>query len=426
MSDRSDVNGIAVSTLANGLRLVSRDMPGLETLSLGVWVDAGARHEAAAVNGISHLIEHMAFKGTRRRNARQIAEEIESVGGHLNAYTAREQTAYYAKVLKGDMALALDLLGDILQHSVFDEDELARERAVVIQEIGQANDTPDDIIFDYFQEMAFPNQPLGRPVLGSAEGVAAMRRPVLTEYLGQHYAAPRMVLAAAGRLDHDRLVELTEQHFAGLPGLADSAIEPARYRGGEFRSARDLEQVHLVMGFPGFDFFDRDYYVMQVLSTLLGGGMSSRLYQEVREARGLAYSIFSFASSFVDGGLFGVYAGTGEGSCAELSDVICDETLKVAETVSEDEVARARSQLKSSLLMSLESTYAVSEQLARQMLIYDRPLPVAEMIARIDAVDAAACSACMRRILKAGPMTLAAIGPIVGLPDLDRLQKRLA
>src|SRR5258708_3297504 len=269
------------------------------------------RHEPAAINGVGHLLQHMAFKGTERASALAIAEEIEAVGGHLNAYTSREHTAYYAKVLKEDAPLAVDILADILQHSVFDPEELDRERTVILQEIGQAIDTPDDIIFDLFQERAYPDQAMGRPVLGRADIIGRIGRDTVAAYLHENYAAPRMVLAAAGNIDHDSLVAHAERVFAALPRVSAARTEPAIYVGGELREQRDLEQVHVALGFNGLAYTDPDHYAASVLSTALGGGMSSRLFQEIREKRGLVYTIYSFAHGYRDSGVFGVYAGTG-------------------------------------------------------------------------------------------------------------------
>ncbi len=413
-----------VSKLSNGLRIVSEAMPQLETASVGLWVDVGARHEAREINGVSHLLEHMAFKGTERRSAQAIAEEIEAVGGHLNAYTSREHTAYFAKVMKDDTPLALDLLADILQHSVFDDEELARERAVVMQEIAQSHDTPDDIVFDFFQETAFPDQPLGWTILGPAEGVAALSRDDLAGYMSAHYSAPRMVLIGAGRLDHDRLVELAGAAFDRLPPEHSAPKAPARYAGGDYRGSRDLEQVHLVLGFDGIPYGDPDFYTGQVLSTLLGGGMSSRLFQEIRERRGLAYAVFTFSSAYTDGGIFGVYAGTAPGEVAELIPVMAEEMTKVERAVTEEEMARARAQLKSALLMSLESSSARCERLGRQMLIFGRPIPVEEMIAKIDAISGADVTRVARRIFAGSRPTVAALGPIDKVEPYDRIAGR--
>lgn len=349
-----------MSTLSNGMRVVTDRIKGVESASLGIWVGVGARHEHEDVNGVAHMLEHMAFKGTKRRSARGIAEEIEAVGGSLNAYTSRENTAYFARVLKGDVPLAIDILADILQHSTFDSDELSRERAVVIQEIGQSFDTPDDLVFDHFQEVAYPDQPLGRSILGSAERIGGMSRDTIAGYMNRTYTAPGMVLAAAGNVDHDDIVAQAETLFNALGRGNGPPAAPARYRGGERIEHRDLEQIHLVLGFDGVSYNDPDYYAVSLLSYLLGGGMSSRLFQEIREKRGLVYSIYGFTSSYVDGGSFGVYAGTGEQEAAELIPVLCDEINKVTVSVGGEELARTKAQIKAGILMSLESTSARS------------------------------------------------------------------
>ncbi|MBR9973595.1 M16 family metallopeptidase [Magnetospirillum sulfuroxidans] len=418
------MNNVRVTTLPSGLRVLTDPMATVESASLGLWVDAGTRHEPAEINGISHLLEHMAFKGTERRSARAIAEEMDAVGGHLNAYTARDHTAYYAKVLKEDSALALDILADILQHSTLDAEELAREQAVVVQEINQSFDTPDDIIFDHFQAVAFPEQPLGRPVLGTEELVRAMSRDTVRDYMSTHYSAPRMVLSAAGRIDHDQLVEAAGNAFAGLPTSADVIPAPAVYRGGQYREERDIEQVNLVVGYGGVSYDDPDYYAASVLSTLLGGGMSSRLFQEIREKRGLVYSIYSFASSYADGGLFGIYAGTGEDEVEELVPVLCDEVVKITHGVDSDELQRARAQLKASILMSLESTSSRCEQLARQVLVYGRPIPTQEVVDKVEAIDGAQIARVAHRLFATAP-TIAAIGPLSKLESHESMVARL-
>ena len=417
-----------LATLANGLRIVTDRVDTVDTVSLGLWVDVGTRHEAPAVNGAAHFLEHMAFKGTERRSARAIAEEIEAVGGHLNAYTSRESTAYYAKVLKEDVPLALDILADILMHSSFDPAEFERERTVILQEIGQANDTPDDIIFDHFQERAFPDQAMGRPVLGSPEIIRELKREAVVAYLRDHYGAARMVLSASGNLDHDRVVALADKLLSAMSPIGANggaiADDPARYTGGEYRQDRDLEQLHLVLGFPGLTLGDPDYYAASVLSTAFGGGMSSRLFQEVREKRGLAYTIHSFAHSYRDGGLFGIYAGTGEDDAGELVPVLCEETMRLADGLTPVELARAKAQIKAGILMSLESTGARCEQMAQYMLIHGTPFDPADMVRRIEAVDDAAIA----RVVAgwhAAPPTLAALGPIGQLEDFERLRGRL-
>jgi predicted Zn-dependent peptidase len=414
-----------LATLSNGLRVVTDRIDTVDTVSLGLWVDVGTRHEAPEINGAAHFLEHMAFKGTARRSARDIAEEIEAVGGHLNAYTSRESTAYYAKVLKEDMPLALDILSDILLHSSFDPAELERERTVILQEIGQANDTPDDIIFDHFQERAFPDQAMGRPVLGRPEIIRSLSREAIVAYLRDNYSASRSVLSASGNLDHDSFVALAEEQLSAMPADRPVASELARYTGGEHREDRDLEQLHLVLGFPGLPLDDPDYYAASVLATAFGGGMSSRLFQEIREKRGLVYAIHAFAHGYRDGGLFGIYAGTGEDEAAELMPVLCDETMRLAAGLSEVELARAKAQMKAGLLMSLESTGARCEQMAQHMLIHGTPFDPADMVRRIEAVDDAAIARVVARWRGTRP-TLAALGPVSRLEDFERLRARLA
>jgi predicted Zn-dependent peptidase len=416
---------IQLTRLPSGLTVVTERMERVETVSLGAYVATGSRHEEEAENGVSHFLEHMAFKGTERRSAAQIAEEIEAVGGHINAYTAREQTAYYVKVLKEDTGLAADIIGDILTHSTFEPEELERERGVILQEIGQANDTPDDIIFDHFQEHAYPGQPLGRPVLGSEQGIRSMPRTMLTGYMRRHYAAPNVVVAAAGALRHEQILDLVNRHFADLSLDAVPEMLPARYGGGEFREARDLDQVHIVLGFPSVGYGERDYYPALLLSTLLGGGMSSRLFQEVREKRGLVYSIYSFSSPFLDGGLFGIYAGTGESEAEELVPITLEELRKVQHEVTEAELARARAQVKASLLMSLESTGSRCEQLARQLQVFNRVVPTAETVAKLNAVSTADVCRAAARLFRGTP-TLATMGPAERVPALGEIADRLA
>ena len=421
---------IATTRLANGLTIVTERMDRVETVSLGAYVASGTRNEQAAENGVSHFLEHMAFKGTERRSAVQIAEEIENVGGHINAYTAREQTAYYVKLLKEDLALGADIIGDILTHSTFTPDELERERGVILQEIGQANDTPDDIVFDYFQETAFADQPMGRPTLGTDGLIRAMRRETLTGYMRAHYTTGNVVIAAAGNLHHQQVVDLAARHFADLPRAGSGLPEPGRYLGGEFRKEKELDQVHVVLGFPSVGFTDPDYYAVLLLSTLLGGGMSSRLFQEIRERRGLVYSIYAFSAPFIDGGLFGIYAGTGEEEARELVPVTLEELRKVqrdsgAGIVRQEELDRARAQLKSSLLMSLESTGSRCEQLARQLQVFGRIIPTAETVAQINAVTLADIRRASARLFRGKP-TLTALGPVRHIPRLGEVAESLA
>jgi len=422
--DAGGASGVRVTRLPGGLRVLTDPMDTVETIAVGVWADVGARHEPTEINGVSHMLEHMAFKGTERRSALDIAVEMEDVGGHMNAYTSREHTAFYARMLREDLPLAVDLLADILQHSVFDAEELAREKSVVVQEICQSIDTPDDIVFDHFQATAYGDQPLGRPVLGTVESVRALDSGIVGGFQRTHYSPERLIIAAAGRIDHDALVDLALDHFTALNPQPPALGQPARYTGGEFREARDVEQVHVVLGFDGVSYEDPDYYASVLLAMLLGGGMSSRLFQEVREKRGLAYTISAYASSYVDGGLFTLYAGTGPDDAAALTPVLCDEINKVRRRVDATEIMRARAQLRAGLLMGQESAGGRCEQLARQMLVYGRPVPMEEVLSELEAVDVRDILRAAERVFSTPP-TLTALGDIGGVESLDRLAARL-
>jgi len=415
---------IRETRLPNGLRVLTDPMDTVETVSVGVWADVGARHEPAEINGVCHMLEHMAFKGTRRRSALDIAVEMEDVGGHMNAYTSREHTAFYAKMLREDLPLAVDILADILQHSVFDPEELERERGVVVQEICQSIDTPDDIVFDHFQATAYGGQALGRPVLGTVDSVRKLDSGIVGGFQHAHYSPERLVVAAAGRVDHDTLVDMVAAQFTDLTARAPDSGQPARYTGGEYREPRDVEQVHVVMGFDGVAYEDPDYYAAVVLATLMGGGMSSRLFQEVREKRGLAYTVSAYATSYVDGGLFTLYAGTGPEDVAALTPVLCDEINKVRRQVFADEVARARAQLRAGILMGMESSSGRCEQLARQILVYGRPISNEEVLTGLEAVDEAAVVRVADRIFSTPP-TLAALGMLDAMEPLDRMKARV-
>jgi len=415
---------VDVITLDNGLRIVTDVMPHVETVTVGVWTDVGSRHERPEQNGLSHMLEHMAFKGTKSRSARDIAEVIEDVGGYLNAYTSREHTTYYARLLKDDLPLGLNVLADILQNSVFDDQELERERGVIIQEIGQAYDTPDDIVFDYFQEAAFPGQAVGRPILGTNDLVNGFSRDSLAGYMSDHYRAEQMVVAASGNFDRDSFVAQAAANFSGLERARGISHEKATYHGGVQLEARDLEQVNLLIGFDGIPFEDPDFYAAQIMSMILGGGMSSRLFQEVREKRGLVYSIYSFMQSYIDGGSFAIHAGCGPQQVTELIPVVAAEMHKLSEAVSPQEVIRARAQMKAGLLMSMESTTSRMEQMGRQMMIFGRPISHAEIIEKIDQVDDIAVMGYMDRMLTDNKLSLAAVGPLGLMEDYDKIAAR--
>ncbi|OYX14181.1 MAG: peptidase M16 [Rhizobiales bacterium 32-66-8] len=413
------------TTLDNGITVISDDMPHLGTASLGIWVGAGARDEAESEHGISHLLEHMAFKGTRRRSARDIAEEIEQVGGDINAATSVEQTSYNVRVLGEDIGLGLDILSDILTEPAFAPDELVKEKNVIVQEIGAVMDTPDDLVFDQFQEQAFPGQPVGRSILGTPETVHSFNPERLEAYLARTYRGPRMVVSAAGAVNHDQLVSEASARLAGIGGETPSKAPQAVYRGGTTLTPRDVEQVHVVVGLKGRSYKEPGYHALQVLTNVLGGGMSSRLFQEVREVRGLCYSIYSFHWPYADTGLFGVYAGTDVADVGELMDVVIDEISTAAEVLTETEVQRAKAQMKVGLLAALESSAARADQLARQILGFDRVIPVEEIVANVDAVTIDAVRAMARDLVAQGQPTLAVIGPKGGLEPAARVVERL-
>ena len=400
-----------VTALANGLRIASHAMPHLETVSLGVWVAAGARNETEREHGISHLLEHMAFKGTARRSARQIAEEIEEVGGELNAATSLETTAYYARVLKSDEAIALELLADILQYSSYAEADLEREREVILQEIAGIQDSPDEIAYDLVQDAAFPGQPVGRPIIGTPESVMRLSSADLRAFLNSRYVAPRMVIAAAGAIDHEKLVRLGEALFGGLNGGEVEAGEAARYIGGRRASAKPFEQSHLLVGFKAPSYRDAEFYSAQVFSGLFGGGMSSRLFQEVRERRGLCYAIYSSAWALADTGLFEIHAATRVELMEELTEVIAHELADAAvRRPCERELARAKAQLKAGLLVSLESSSARAEQMARQLLAFGRLLTPDELIQRVEDVTAERVREFAENLATSSPPSIAVVG----------------
>jgi len=416
---------VEVTKLPSGLAVVTDSMPRLETASLGVWVGSGSRDEQTQEHGISHLLEHMAFKGTKRRTARQIAEQIEQVGGDLNAATSVETTAYYARVLKTDVPLAIDVLSDILANPTFDPDELRREQNVIVQEIGASEDMPNDLVFDRLQETAFPGQAVGRSILGTPETVRAFDPARLRVYLGRNYRAPDMVVCAAGAVDHKTVVTQAERCFGSFSSAAAPLPEPAKFGGGTRIEPRDLEQVHIALALQGIPVRDPQLYSLQVFTNVLGGGMSSRLFQEVREKRGLCYTIYAFHVPYSDTGMFGLYAGTDAADAPELMRVAVDEIAGATETISETEIARAKAQMKTGLLMALESSGARAEQLARQMMIFGRPVPLEEIVGKVEAVTVESVRAAGRALIGRGRPAIAALGPGSGLESTAAIAESL-
>lgn len=411
---------VDITKLSNGLTVATERMPEIATATLGVWVGTGSRHEQAHEHGLSHLIEHMAFKGTTRRSARQIAEDIENVGGDINAATSVEYTSYTARVLGENVDVALDVLGDILINSVFDEAELAREKGVILQEYAAVEDTPDDLIYDAFMETAFAGQPVGRPILGTPETIKSFDAATIRAFLAREYIPGKMVLAAAGDVDHAQIVEAAERLFGAMPATDIRRPELGLYTGGERRISRKLEQANIVLGLPGLSFKDPGYYGAHLFAHILGGGLTSRLWHEVRETRGLAYSIDSFHWPFSDCGLFGIGAGTAGSDVAELTKVTLDCMRQATQDISEIEMIRAKAQMKVALLTALETPSGRIERVARQLLSWGRIVGSDEIVRKVDALDQDHVRAAGRTLLQGKP-TLAAIGPIKGLPSLESI-----
>ncbi|MEX3007961.1 M16 family metallopeptidase [Hoeflea sp. TYP-13] len=419
---------VECTRLPSGLTVVTENMPHLESVALGVWIKSGSRDETTSEHGIAHLLEHMAFKGTVKRSARQIAEEIENVGGEVNAATSVETTSYYARLLKDHVPLAIDILADILTNSVLDETELHREKHVILQEIGAAMDTPDDVVFDKFSSTAFRDQTIGRSILGTPETVQSFTPDQIRQYLNRNYTADKMIIVAAGAVEHEALVRLVEDRFSGIKSVAETKSEApeAQYTGGEYREKRDLMDVQLLIGFEGRAYHARDFYASQILANVLGGGMSSRLFQEVREHRGLCYSVYALHWGFSDSGVFGIHAATGQEDIPELIPVILDELRKVADNVDPSEIERARAQFRAGLLMAHESPAARASQIARQMLLYGRPIPTDELMERLSNITPQRLTDLSGRLFFDTPVTLSAVGPLDNLMSLEDIGSGLS
>jgi predicted Zn-dependent peptidase len=398
-----------LSTLPNGLRIASREMPGVETAAVGLFAEAGSRHEPAPLNGIAHLYEHMVFKGAGTRSAREISEAIEDVGGDLNACTDRDGTSFTATVLAEHLPLAVELISDMILKPRFDPEDLEREKDVVLQELGEARDTPNDIIFDDLWTAAFADQPLGRPVLGDEESIEAIALADLQNWRLTRYRAGSLSLVAAGKVDHEALLDLAARHFGDLPLGELDAPEPARFTGGAKVGRTKADQAHLALAFAAPAQRDPDYYAARFFSDIVGGGMSSRLFQQVREERGLAYSIYSQLAPYADAGLFYVYAATSRRESAAAAQLI-EETLAAAPaSLTVREVERVRTQARAGLLMSIESPWGQASYLARQLSVYGRLVEPAEVIAGLQKVTLDEVAAAGAKML-AGPRARATIG----------------
>ncbi len=416
---------VKITTLDNGMKVVTDEMKDVESVSLGVWVNAGSRNETKEINGISHVLEHMAFKGTKTRSAKDIVEEIENVGGITNAYTSHEVTSFYAKVLKDNAPLAVDIVADILRNSIFDAEELRKEKSVICQEISKTFDDPEDYVFDMYFEASYPDQPIGRAILGPAENVNSFTKNDLDAYIKAQYLPHRMVFSAAGNINHEKTVDLVAKAFGDMESAKPKSVEKAIYKGGESRMSRDIEQALLIIGFNGLDYMDKNYYDINVLSVIFGGGMSSRLFQEVREKRGLVYTISSFPTFYSDTGLFSIFAGTGEEKVKELIPVVCDEIGKITtKGVTEEELLRAKAQLKAEILMSRESTSRRSDKNAHQVIAYGKVKEVDEVVAGIESVNEETLKETAERVFNSN-LSLAVLGAIKNVESIDEVKERI-
>ncbi|CAN6804607.1 unnamed protein product [Brassica oleracea] len=428
-----------VTTLPNGLRVATESNLSAKTATVGVWIDAGSRFESDETNGTAHFLEHMIFKGTERRTVRALEEEIEDIGGHLNAYTSREQTTYYAKVMESDVNQALDVLADILQNSKFEEQRINRERDVILREMQEVVEgQTDEVVLDHLHATAFQYTPLGRTILGPAQNVKSITREDLQNYIKTHYTASRMVIAAAGAVKHEEVVEQVKKLFNKLSSDPTTttqlvAKEPASFTGSEVRMIDDdLPLAQFAVAFEGASWTDPDSVALMVMQTMLGswnknvgGGKhtGSALIQRVA-INEIAESIMAFNTNYKDTGLFGVYAVAKADCLDDLSYAIMHEVTKLAFRVSEADVTRARNQLKSSLLLHMDGTSPIAEDIGRQLLTYGRRIPTAELFARIDAVDASTVKRVANKYVYDKDIAISAIGPIQDLPDYNRFRRR--
>ena len=413
-----------LSTLDNGLRIVTHHMPAFESVTFGVWNNVGSRDEHEEINGTAHFLEHMAFKGTTTKTAKEIAEKVDNVGGFMNAFTSEETTAYFVQLLEQNLQVGIDVISDILQNSTFESEELEKERGVILQEIGMYLDDPSEMVGDYWQRTAFPNQPIGRLIIGKKEIIQSIQRDKIVNFMQNNYHPSKMVVSAAGKINHEKFVEQISNSMINLPNGNINKRVKALYQGGEYREEKALEQVHLVLGFKGLDYYDEDYYALKIYSAIMGAGMSSRLFQEIREKRGLVYGINTSSRSFYDTGTFQVVAGTGKEEIKELLPVLCDELHNSPKNLTEKEIEKSKTQLKSATLMSLESTMSNAGLAVHQLFTEGKLIDIQEILEKIDNVTRTSIEKVANNILSSKP-TITSIGPIKSLESLDKIQNRL-
>lgn len=415
-----------ISTLEGGLTVASLNMPGAHSVNVGIWIKAGGRDELAGENGIAHMLEHMAFKGTNSRTARDIAVEVESLGGYMNAHTAREETAYYIRIMPEHMPLAVDVLFDILNDSTMPEEEIERERGVILQEIGQSLDTPDDVVFENFSAASYQGHKLGDSILGTAESVSGFSRDDLARFMARYYGSDQMILCATGAVRHDELIAQAGRHLGNIRNAEMPKRTVPTWTGGRIIETRKLEQSHVIVGLSAPAATDSDRYAMMLLSNLYGGGMASRLFQQVREQRGLCYSIFSFAQMFSDAGVFGIYAGTAAEDVDEMLTVSCAALQDMKHDISDDEVERGKSQMRAAILMGQESVSGMTDSMARQLLLFGHVRAPQDIADSVNALGKDDVVRVINRLTSHATPAVSVIGPSDKVMSNDRLKGLLA
>jgi len=405
---------IELTTLPNGVRVVSETVPHVQSASVGLWIGVGSRDEDAPIRGISHFIEHMLFKGTQRRTARQIADEIESRGGHVNAFTDKEVTCYETRVLADDVPLAMDVLTDMLRNSLLDPEEMEREKRVVLEEIKMYEDTPEELVHEVFTETLWRSHPLGKPIIGTDRTVSGLSRDDLTGYIAGRYRPDRIVVAAAGNMEHGDLVRLAEQTLGDLNGTAPPRPKRRPRPSGKSKQVRrrDIEQVHFCLGSAAYSKKDKERYALSILNNVLGGNMSSRLFQEIREKRGLAYSIGSYTRLYQDAGYFSVYGGTSPETYAEVIELTRAEFAKVKQHgLTDDELAKAKTQVRGALVLGMESMTNRMHRYGESLLAYGKVIPLSDVLREYEAVSHESIAKVAAHVLDDSTLTLTAIGP---------------
>ena len=411
--------------LPNGLTVLSIEKNDIESVAIEIWIKTGSRYEKAELNGLAHFIEHMNFKGTKRRSAEQIAEEMDAVGGYLNAYTSKENTVYSARVMKEYLPLAIDMLNDIIFHSIYDEQEIAREKNVVLQELAQTEDSPEEMVMEYFAGLCYQNQPMGRSILGSQENIRSFTRNNINDFVKEYYSADRIIISVAGNLKHKELLSLIEEKFTPIDKRTAMEALPAVYTDGIIlKNQPDLSQLHLVIGYQGIAIDSEEYYANEILAGILGGSISSRLFQEIREKRGLVYSIGTFCQYYSDSGIFGIALGSTANNLVEILDLLSFELNKICYDIKQNEVNRCLAQVRSSLFMSRENVENLASILANNYSCFGRYVPREEIWQGYSQVTLEQLLALAKKIFTK-KITIAAVGDVSSLPNEEVLRNLL-